>query len=208
MLKYKDLDTVSMMVGLPGSGKTSFAAGITKWCLKQRKDPVAVFSNVPILGAYQISWVKDFGKFSMNPCRRNLLIIDEAGLEVDNRSWEKNFDKDKVSFLKLLRHYSCKMIVFSQTWNDCDIKIRSMVGKLFIVKQSLFPFTSVAIPVFRRIDVDEDTHEFKELYYKDNLFFRLFSCRRLLRPLYYKMFDSWDCPKLPVKEYNIYEKEV
>lgn len=204
MLSYKNLETVTMFVGLPGSGKTTFAASLVKYALKQNKNKIAVFSNVPIKGAYQLSWSKDFGNYAMNPEHRNIIIIDEAGLEVDNRSWEKNFDKHKVSFLKLLRHYECKMVVFSQTWNDCDIKIRSMVGKLFIVKPSLFLGCSVAVPVFRRIDVDEETHEFKELYYKDSLIFRLFSCKRIFRPLYYNMFDSWECPKLPKKEYEIY----
>lgn len=203
MVKYKNLDTVSMFVGLPGSGKTTFAASLVRYCLKNNIIP---FSNVPIFGANAYSWKADFGNFNFDA--PGLIILDEAGLDLDNRSWEKNFNFQKVSMLKLLRHYHLKMVVFSQTWNDCDIKIRSMVGKLFIVKQSLFPFTSVAVPVFRRIDVDEETHEFKELYYKDSLIFRLFTCRRIFRPFYYKMFDSWDCPKLPVKNFDKYEKEV
>lgn len=202
MVKYKNLDTVTMFVGLPGSGKTTFAASLVRYCNKHNID---TYSNVPIFGAKAYNWRSDFGNFDMS---NSLIVLDEAGLDLDNRAWEKNFDKNKVSYLKLLRHTHNKLVVFSQTWNDCDIKIRSMVGKLYIVRPSIFPFTSVAIPIFRRIDVDEDTHEFKELYYKDSFIFRLFSCRRILRPFYYKMFDSWDSPKLPAKVFDTYKKEV
>lgn len=94
--------------------------------------------------------------------------------------------------------------MFSQTWNDCDIKIRSMVGKLFIVRKSLIPGCTCAIPVFRKIDVDDDTKEFKELYYKDFPLLRLISTRRIFRRFYYKLFDSWDCPEKPTKDFNTY----
>ena len=201
MISLKDLSNVTMFVGLPGSGKTSIAASISYMCQKKN---IPVWSNVPILGDKIYSWKTHFGKFDMS---NGVIILDEAGLDVDNRSWEKNFDKDKVQFLKLVRHYSTKLVVFSQTWNDCDIKIRSMVGKLFICRQSLIPFVTVAIPVWRKIDVDEETHEFKEIYDKDGFIFRLFTCRRIFRPKYYKMFDSWDCPKLAGYPFKIYGEE-
>ena len=203
MISLNKLSTVTMFVGLPGSGKTTLAAAIIKKALKSKK--YRAFSNVPIYGAFEYSWQKDFGKADLS---QSIIILDEAGLDVDNRSWEKNFDKDKVSMLKLLRHYSSKLIVFSQTWNDCDIKIRSMVGKLFIVRPSLLPFTTVAIPIWRKIDVDEEDHDFKELYYKDSIIFRLFSCSRCFRPAYYNMFNSWEAPSLPERPFKIYKKEV
>lgn len=199
MIKVKNLSTVTMFVGLPGSGKTTYAASIVKYCLKHN---IKVFSNVPIKGAYSYEWFEDFGNFDFGS---SVIIMDEAGLTVDNRSWEKNFNKDKVQFLKLLRHYHCKLIVFSQTWNDCDIKIRSMVGLLYIIRRSLLIGFTAAIPVFRKIDVDEETHEFKEIYYKDFPLLRLFSTKRIFRPFYYKLFDSWEAPELPEKEFEIFE---
>lgn len=202
MIKYKDLSSVTMFVGLPGSGKTTYASSLAKYCIKHN---IKTYSNVPILGTMSYDWDCDFGNFQFE--ENSLIIMDEAGLTCDNRNWEKNFNKAKVQFLKLIRHYGCKLVVFSQTWNDCDIKIRSMVGKLYIVRQSIIPFCTVGIPIFRRIDVDEETHEFKELYYKDSLIFRLFTCKRIFRPFYYKMFDSWDCPILPEKTFEYYGKE-
>lgn len=191
---------VTMFVGLPGCGKTTFASAIVKKCLKQDKK---VFSNVPIKGAYEYNWVDDFGYY--DNMRDSIVICDEAGLDINNRDWEKNFDKDKLRFLKLIRHYNCKLIVFSQTWNDCDIKVRQMVGLLHILKKSIFPGLTVAVPVFRKIDVDEETHEFKELYYKDHPILRIFSSIHILRCRYYKMFDSWDCPTLNTKTFYKYE---
>ena len=79
-----------------------------------------------------------------------------------------------------------------------------MVGLLYIVRKSLILGCSVAIPVFRKIDVDEETHDFKEIYYKDFPLLRLFSTKRIIRRFYYKMFDSWDCPELPKKNFDTY----
>ena len=142
-----------------------------------------------------------FGNFNLYP---GLIIMDEAGITADNRNWEKNFTKDKTEFLKLLRHYHVKLVIFSQTWNDCDIKLRSMTSKLYIVKRSILPLTTKAIPVYRTIDVDKDTKEFKELYSKDGLIFSLFSCKRCFRPLYYNMFDSWEAPEKTSYNWEVY----
>lgn len=200
-MKFSDLSTVTMFVGLPGSGKTTFASHLVRKCYKKG---IRSFSNVPLEGAYEFSFKKNFGFTDLSS---SLIIIDESGLELDCRSWEKNFKPNQVQFLKLIRHYHSKIVLFSQTWNDTDTKMRSMVDKLFLVKRSILPGFSSAIPIFRRIDVDEDTKEFKELYYKDGWFFRIFSTKRIFRPLYYKFFDSWDCPSLPEYEYKLYGKE-
>lgn len=81
-----------------------------------------------------------------------------------------------------------------------------MTGKLFIVKKSLIPFCTTCIPVFRKIDVDDETKEFKELYYKDHPLFRIFSSKRIFRPSYYSLFDSWDAPVLKEREFKKYEE--
>ena len=202
-MNLNNLSTVTMFVGLPGCGKTTLAAHLTKAALKYKKKhrTFRVFSNVPIKGALDFDWKIDFGNFDMS---YSLILLDESGLEVDNRSWDKNFTRDKVEFLKLLRHYKSKLICFSQTWQDTDIKIRSMVGKLFIVRKSLIPMCTCAIPVFRKIDVDEETKDFKEIYYKDFPLLRFFSTKRILRPLYYNMFDSWECPEKPKKDFETF----
>lgn len=210
MIRLKDLDTVTSFVGLPGTGKTTVAASIVKYINKLNKKnkdhekDIKVFSNVPIIGAYSYSW-DDFGLYNMDS---SVILLDESGLEVDNRSWEKNFgDKRKVEMLKLLRHRHCKLVYFSQTWNDTDVKIRSMTSRLYIVRHSLFLFTTVCIPVYRSIDVNEETHQFEEDYRKDGILKSIFSSKRIFRPFYYKLFDSWSCTSLPeFKHTKIYER--
>ena len=113
-MNIKNFAPVTMFVGLPGCGKTTFASAIVHKILKLKKKGknINVFSNVPIRGAYQYDWLDDFGyyqNFANSYC-----ICDEAGLDVNNREWEKNFDKQKLRFLKLTRHYSCTEIYFSQ----------------------------------------------------------------------------------------------
>ncbi len=198
MLKYNQLETVTMMVGLPGTGKTTIAAQLVKHCLKHH---ILVWSNVPIKGALSYDWMDHFGNYNLYP---GLIIMDEAGITADNRNWEKNFNKDKVEFLKLLRHYKTKLVIFSQTWNDCDSKLRAMTSKLYIIKRSLIPATTCAIPVYRSIDVDDETKEFKEVYSKDGFLMRLFSTKRVFRPLYYSMFDSWDAPEKQSYSWEVY----
>lgn len=195
---------VTMFVGLPGCGKTTFASAIVYKCLKKKR---RVLSNVPIKGALEYNFLDDFGlyeEFAECHC-----ILDEAGIDANNRDWEhtfsdKNKGKDKLDYLKKIRHFKSNLIVLSQTWNDCDIKIRQMTGLLYILKKSIIPGFTVAVPVFRKIDVDEETHEFKELYYKDHPILRLFTSIHIFRPKYYKMFDSWERRTLPYKGLKFY----
>ena len=81
MINIKSLSTCNMLVGLPGCGKTTFAASFVKQVLrynKKHKDKqIRVFSNVPIKGALEYSWKEDFGNVDMS---ESIIILDEAGL--------------------------------------------------------------------------------------------------------------------------------
>lgn len=197
---------VTVFVGLPGSGKSTFAAAITSQVLSLQKKGknIKVFSNVPILGAFEYNFRQDFGHFE--EFKDSIIILDEAGLDACNRNWKDNLDDESLEFLKKIRHANSKLICFSQTWDDFDVKIRDLTGMLYILRRSIIPGFTVSIPVFKKIDVDEETHEFKELYFKDHPILRLFTSVRIFRKKYYKMFDSWDMPTLPSKQFSTYEK--
>lgn len=193
-LSKKKFATVNIICGLPGSGKSTCAAYITK-SFRSRKNKFIkrVYSNVPIIGAYPYSFKNDFGKYDMSDA---VIILDEAGLEANNRDF-KNFKYHQLEYLKLLRHRNNILFVFSQTWDDMDLKIRSMAGMIWICKLSRIKFVTKLIPVWRQISVDEDDKQMKDIYYLDHPIKRFFTTKRFFRPFYYKMFDSYDAPELP-----------
>ena len=119
---------VTVFVGLPGSGKSTFAAAITKQVISLQKKGknIKVFSNVPILGAYEYNFRQDFGHFE--EFKDSIIILDEAGLDACNRNWKDNLDDESLEFLKKIRHANSKLICFSQTWDDFDVKIRDLTG--------------------------------------------------------------------------------
>ena len=82
MAKRKVVNTV---IGPPGSGKTSFAAF---WALRSKYMSEPVYCNVPIKDTYDFSWEDDFGYYAIENAT---IIIDEAGLELDNRNFAMNF---------------------------------------------------------------------------------------------------------------------
>ena len=131
---------LNVYFGVPGSGKTTFAAYLTKWALHEnviirfcRKHPnrlsrlvinsrflkrsIPVYSNVPITGAYQLDAKRDIGFFMIEGAK---VIIDEAGIEYNNRNY-KAFPQESIYFYKYHRHYRTSVDVFSQSYEDMDI---------------------------------------------------------------------------------------
>ena len=86
--------SLSLYFGIPGAGKSTYAAYLAK---KDMKKGRKVWSNFGITGAMKCEKA-DFGKFMMSDGR---LIIDEAGLEYDNR-------KMAMTTVRLKNDESCK----------------------------------------------------------------------------------------------------
>lgn len=178
----------STYVGMPGAGKTTFCAYVVSLCLKANK---RVFCNVPIIGALPFS-KSDFGKYDMSD---SVIIIDEGSLFYDNRNYEKNFNDASLSYLKLLRHRRCNVLILSQSI-DVDVKFVRMSQSIFYLSRGIFNFTNIC-HIQRVVDVNEQTHKFEDFYYKPKGLIKFFTSKHLYRPLYYKYFDSYDAPKLP-----------
>lgn len=178
----------STYVGMPGSGKTTFCAYVVSLCLKAER---RVFCNVPILGALPFS-KSDFGKYDMSD---SVIIIDEGSLFYDNRNYDKNFDDKSLSFLKLLRHRHCNVLILSQSI-DIDVKFVRMSTSIFYISRGIFNFTNIC-HIRRIVDVNPDTKKFEDYYYKPTGIVKFITSKHLFRPLYYKYFDSYDAPKLP-----------
>lgn len=176
---------LNVYFGVPGSGKTTFAAYLTKQSMKEsriikfakkypckwfharilnssywkRKTPV--YSNVPITGAYQLDPQQDIGKVMIADGK---VIIDEAGIEYNNRNF-KAFPPDAIYWYKYHRHYECSVDVFSQSYEDMDITLRRLAQNYFVVKKSLIPGFIVVKKVRRKVGIDDNTHQIIDKYY-------------------------------------------
>lgn len=178
--------------GVPGSGKTTLAA---KFVYQNLKHDITTFSNVPIKGAWLFNASRDLGSSSITDCD---LIIDEAGIEYNNRNF-KAMPKHQIEWFKLYRHYNVRNIyVFSQSYEDMDITLRRLADRVYIVRRSLLPFFTSVKRVNMRIGIDENTHQLTDLYYFD-----LFGISLCFNPRYWPMFDSWACPPLPPGDFCV-----
>lgn len=191
---------ISLFFGLPGSGKTSLM--VSRMIKYHRKHPkLNIFCNVPVSLDY-VTFIKnsDIGLFDIsNGC----LFIDEASLFADSRDY-KNFDRQKVQFFLLHRHYKVDIELYTQQWDAVDKKIRVITDKVFYVyKLRLIPSLTkyyripygIIIPDPKKDD-SQKLGEIVQGYCKPNFLIRLFS-PVLFRRSVYKYFDSWDAPPLP-----------
>lgn len=178
--------------GVPGSGKTTFAAYLSRKRLKKKG---TVFSNVPIKGTYQLNPVEDLGTYDTSNA---LIIVDEAGIEYNNRNF-KNFKKNNLEFYKYHRHYKCDVAIFSQDYADMDLKLRKLATQYFLVQKSFFPFFIKRKLIRKKIGIDELTHDIIDQYY-----FVLFGSKWIFCPKLWKMFNTEEHKELQKKNWIKY----
>ena len=209
---------LNVYFGVPGSGKTTFAAYLTKWalhenpiitfCRKHRnpitslilssrylKRRIAVYSNVPITGAYRLDAKADIGFYMIQNAK---IIIDEAGIEYNNRNY-KSFPQEAIYFYKYHRHYKVSVDVFSQSYEDMDVTLRRLAQNFFVVRRSLVPFCVVALRIRRRVGVDVQTKQIQDLY---SMGLPILDTKRIFAPSLWKMFNSYSRKELPKKEWE------
>lgn len=176
--KKKRRDIVSVYFGVPGSGKTTFAAWLTKKDLRRKGK---VWSNVPITGAYVLNPHEDLGHFMICDGR---VIIDEAGIEYNNRDFKK-FQDEWLYFFKYHRHYQLAIDIFSQGFDDMDKKIRTLAQRLYVVKKSIFPWFVYRREIRKRVGVNEYTKDIIDEYE-----FVPFSRKYIFAPAVWKSFNT------------------
>ena len=186
---------LEVYAGLPGSGKTTMCAYFTKLA---HKLGIPTYTNVPVAGAFNIDPNKDLGKYHIHDAQ---ILIDEAGICWNNRNYSK-FPMHVIEWLKLHRHYKCSVKVFSQSYNDMDVTVRRLAYRFFILRRSLIPGVFCAIPVRRSIGINEMTQEICDVYRFDPPILRLFTTKRFVGRKYWHMFDSYDAPELPEKQFE------
>lgn len=212
---------LNVYFGVPGSGKTTFAAYLAKKSMKEsriisfagkhpsslsdwllnktalfkRSDPV--YSNVPITGTRKLVPQDDIGKVMVSDGR---VIIDEAGIEYNNRAY-KSFSPAAIYWYKYHRHYKCPVDVFSQSYEDMDITLRRLAQNYFVVKKSLIPYFIVCRKISRKVGIDEKSHQIIDHYYFG---LPLISSKWVFAPPFWKMFNSFSRKALPEKEWEIW----
>lgn len=199
---------VNTVLGPPGSGKTSLMAFIS---LKARYLDVPVYSNAPIKDTVKFDWEDDFGTYSITD---SVIIVDEAGLELDNRDFAKTFadivdkktgklihnGKSKLVTAKLHRHYGLTLYFCTQgTSGDYDLKLRSLTQNFWLCKKTGLPWLLHVVLYDTDVNVDPLTAEFRTERIKKHRYF-------IFSPVIWFDFATDDAPVLPDKpEWSVYK---
>lgn len=191
---------ISLYFGLPGAGKTTVMAYLAKKAVKSKRYE-NVYSNVP-LQIKGVTFIDNdcIGKYQLE---KGIILIDEAIIFADARRY-KDFDKDKVKYFMLHRHYKVDICLFSQQWDGIDRKIRCITDRVYYVYKTkllgkLFTYFyripyDIIIP--DRKDGSDKLGEIVQGYIQPPWYVKLFKTR-VFRPFYYKYFDSFLHDKLP-----------
>ena len=178
---------ISLILGAPGSGKTTMIAKIVKEANKKR---IPVYCNWPVLGAIQV----DMKSVIKQDLGESVLIIDEAGLHYNSRQSKNNskdFGSEHYHWFATTRHRKTQIFVVVQSWKRIDIVLRELGTEVIMCKRGFFSFTT-----YRRYvsdlklveDRDGNAMEFQEVFSR-------ISWRAFWRPNYYHMFDSYALDK-------------
>ena len=210
---------LSVYFGVPGAGKTTFAAYLVRQAAKESrivkfcrvhesgrvcrwvlasgllKRSVPVWSNVPIRGAYQIDVKEDLGKYQIED---GSLIIDEAGIDFNSRQY-KSLPMSIIKWLKLHRHYRMSVDVLSQSHEDMDITLRRLAQRYFLVKKSLLPNFICLRRIYRKVGIDATTHQLCDWYYFG---LPIIDSQYIYAPPLWSMFDSFAAPELERKDWQ------
>lgn len=189
---------IEIVMGKPGSGKSTYGAYMAK---KYLQAGYPVWSNVEIKGTRRLDLSKDLMKHDISD---GLVIIDEAGLEMDSRDFKK-FPKEYTEFFKLHRHYRLRIIVLTQYWDDVDKKVRVLCNRIQIIRKSMFNLTHIHLKdVTPNITIDKETEQIVERYNWKPIWLggnHYFNKRSV-----WSMFDTYERRELAKKDWQLWSE--
>lgn len=202
--------------GSPGAGKTTQAVKLLKKSRSTYK-----FCNFSLVEKYSLADVvssedmKKLGQWTFP--EGSYIAIDEAGIDYNNRKF-KTFPQYMIEWFKLHRHYRCDVDLFSQSWEDMDITLRRLASELWYMRGvgRKYGFT-ILRKVYKTVMIDDNTHQIVDGYRMEKGLWLLLQPLRLIgfgyifpqlhgwkltfRLPYYKYFDSYAHPDLPIRPY-------
>lgn len=176
--KYQNKYGVTYIAGNIGSGKSCLSVKIAQRYLRRGW---SVYSNDSMQGALKLN-VSDLEHFALP--ENSLVIIDEASLEFNSRSFSK-IKLTLIEYFKLCRHYKNKCIIISQTFGDTDKQIRELANEMYFIRVILSGVLS--LPVKVRGDIGIDNEGQPCVKYKLSTF-----GEPLIIPLYVKKYNSFN----------------
>ncbi len=191
-----------IIFGNIGCGKTTYACKMIYDNLVHPKHKFysRIFTNFKNKLCPDIN-LTDIGKWTLP--FNSYLVVDEAGIQYNNRKF-KSLPQHTIEWFKLSRHYGVDADFLSQSWDDIDITIRRLADEIWYLKK-VGPFTVVR-RIFKRIQVNEETHQIEDGYFLRKFFGIILdfllgssSFKIFLRYPYYKFFDTYDAPKVPIR---------
>lgn len=119
--------------GFLGAGKTLGACIYAKYY--QEKSGCALYSNCGLLGAKPFTSLDDFKLIAQE--ESSILVLDEAHMDLDARSFSSNHVKFFTQLSYYLRKLRCTLIITSPSFGDLDTRIRNITNVLaFVSKDS------------------------------------------------------------------------
>ena len=188
--------------GVPGVGKSTVL--VREYKKNKRRYEHIYTINIQIKGVEMIS-MHDLEKYKF---RNTLILWDEITMDADNRSF-KSFSSDLRDFFILHRHLGCDIIYATQNFENVDKKVRDLTSELWYMSKSVVPFLKLFTTskrIYRQININEHTSELTLGYRFCNFLESIFvsNFKLVLRPLYYKYFDTHD--ELSLKDRVLYEE--
>lgn len=123
---------VFVFTGFLGSGKTLGAVLYAK--KYQALSGCALYSNISIEGAKPFNSLETFKEIAKESS--SILLLDEAHMDLDARSFNTNHVKFFTQLSYYLRKLRCTLFITSPSFGDLDSRIRGITNVLAIVSKS------------------------------------------------------------------------
>lgn len=188
-LKWRQIYTLTMLIGKKGSGKSTM---LVRYMMRYHKKGYRIYTTMDectLPYAIHID-AQLIGQYVGKP--KSLLTIDEAGILFDNRKY-KSFRDEWRDYFKFQRHY-CNVVVMASQAVDIDLKLRNLIDYLYILN-AIGPIC-IARKVIRKITLTE-ADGYSDSRIADQLRWDIFGNQYMWIPRYQRHFASFSPPERP-----------